>query len=1335
MVETTRAPSIMRIDPSKQLHGESNYKEWCAFYLISFGLTLDPLIAEGGGIKPTDATKAAEWAVMQQWGASQIMAGVDIKEGNRTPVPSTARTAYEVWQALKTAFDPKSASTLLVESLKVLNFTLPSSPSVEAYDEAVANYRSDIQRAKDKGLDTETILSVIFISSLPPSLETTLKIATSNRSSIPDLNTLISTMRGQVVIDNASTSTRESALFGNASSSRANNNSKFASRKKQQQSQLPGPCPHCGKGKHWLSDCTAPGAAEAIEARDERKWGGRRKQEKGQLAEEEYSFVASKQIDPLTAHRRLCHRSSATVSKLASLGRDVIAIKSSSTSREEVKNCAPCRLAKAKQASFPANNSRAARPLDLIHSDLLEWNVKSWGNKKWICTFLDDHTRVLYIALLGKKSDALEAFKTWLAKVERQSGLKVKAFKSDNGGEYISRDFTDFLASQGIEQQFTSPHSAPENARAEAVNETITRGINSIMTDSGLPERWWGEAAQTVVYTYNRTPHSALGGRIPIVEWSGKPVDLSNLRAFGCECYVYIPKATRRKNQPTSYRGVFLGYDLTTKHFRVMNPSLPPNRAVKFARSVTFNEKVFPYRKQDDISGSFKATPALPPSVRLNTTSSDSSSSQTLLTRSNDEPTDDRVTEDEAEILPPLPSPTPNQHWPPPPPRDLPEQQQSPKPSTSSAESSPSIDSPLAGRETSARAEPSSPSPSSPHQINSPEQQVQDPSPPSPAPSSPDPLDLLGGLAEEENPFDAWVRGGAQGGDDGRFEALLASAGAEGTSSEIFTLPTDDPRNIREALGSEESSHWKDAILDEVKSLVREEDQGGYGVLEVLDRSDIPRGKTILPSKIVFARKRDHTGRVVDYRARLVAMGSQQIPGKDFHETYSPTLKAPSLRIMFALAAQEGYIIEQTDISKAYLHGEIDTQDLYMILPAAVAQFDPSLVGKAVRLKKALYGLKQAGVAWNDKLVGRLKSIGYTPTKSDRCLLVHRRPTPTGIEYDYMTVYVDDQLHLSKIQEEIDRQKAELKAAFRKIKEVGRPSKILGVEVTKTDKGWHLSLPTYCRSLVGKFLEPKWRRVHIPMEPKVPSSMPPVDENASPDIIRLYASIIGCLTYACHSVRLDISFAVGVLCRYARGPTQEHVDLALRVVRYLATYPTLGIHYTSGGDGIRGFADASLADAEKVRSTMGYVWLMGNGPVIWRSGSQDRAACSTGEAEFLSLSEAAKDAVWLKSLHQEIGLPLQHPLPLASDSTAALSYTNDSSHHRRFRQVRIEEQVAKDCVEDGTIKTLKVDTRDQLADSLTKALPRETLERHRLALNLVEPPQSGSRGGVEERRS
>jgi hypothetical protein len=138
-----------------------------------------------------------------------------------------------------------------------------------------------------------------------------------------------------------------------------------------------------------------------------------------------------------------------------------------------------------------------------------------------------------------------------------------------------------------------------------------------------------------------------------------------------------------------------------------------------------------------------------------------------------------------------------------------------------------------------------------------------------------------------------------------------------------------------------------------------------YKVFIEVPESSMPAGAKLVGSRFVFACKWNSAGDVVGHKARLVAQGFTQREGVNFTETFAPVAMMTSVCTIIATAAQEGYVLEQTNVDKAYLHGDLD-EDIWMRLPEGIKDSKPA--GTVLKLCKALYGVKQAGRAWNAHL-------------------------------------------------------------------------------------------------------------------------------------------------------------------------------------------------------------------------------------------------------------------------------------------------------------------------------------------------------------------------------
>ena len=107
---------------------------------------------------------------------------------------------------------------------------------------------------------------------------------------------------------------------------------------------------------------------------------------------------------------------------------------------------------------------------------------------------------------MKNKHEVFQKFLEWKAMVERSTGHKVKILRSDNGGEYTSNKFEDYLKKEGIRHKYTIPKTPEQNGVSERMNRTLVEKLRSMLIDSKLPQRFWAEALSTAVYLINRSP-------------------------------------------------------------------------------------------------------------------------------------------------------------------------------------------------------------------------------------------------------------------------------------------------------------------------------------------------------------------------------------------------------------------------------------------------------------------------------------------------------------------------------------------------------------------------------------------------------------------------------------------------------------------------------------------------------------------------------------------------------------------------------------------------------------------------------------------------------------
>jgi len=112
--------------------------------------------------------------------------------------------------------------------------------------------------------------------------------------------------------------------------------------------------------------------------------------------------------------------------------------------------------------------------------------------------------------LLKTKDEVFDNFQEFKAEVEKLTSKNIKTLRSDNGGEYTSKELVSFCKEVGIRRELIFPHNPQQNGVVERKHRTIEESIKEMMNDQTLSMFLWGEEAMTVVYIQNRIPHRIL---------------------------------------------------------------------------------------------------------------------------------------------------------------------------------------------------------------------------------------------------------------------------------------------------------------------------------------------------------------------------------------------------------------------------------------------------------------------------------------------------------------------------------------------------------------------------------------------------------------------------------------------------------------------------------------------------------------------------------------------------------------------------------------------------------------------------------------------------------
>ncbi|KAH9291933.1 hypothetical protein KI387_042879, partial [Taxus chinensis] len=898
--------------------------------------------------------------------------------------------------------------------------------------------------------------------------------------------------------------------------------------------------------------------------------------------------------------------------------------------QEKQDMCVGCFAGKQKRKPFPHEGVwRAKGLLDLVHADLCEpsWKTPTVLGARYFLLLVDDHSRRMWIYLLKKKSDCFASFVKFKALVENQTSRQIKTLRSDNGGEFTSKQFAVFCEKEGIQHQLTAPYTPQQNGVVERRNRTIMEMARCMMHSRGVPYTYWGEAVNTTVYILNRSPCKALQEITPEEAWSKIKPEVSAFRIFGSAAYTLVPDRKRSKLDSKSSRYFFAGYSDHSKAYRLIDTS---TNKIIISRDVDVKEteSFFGCNQQidqqhgsdqqgvvteigslslpDDESGHSHTPPQTPVQSMLSPTESFSSPGNQL-----------------ALVSPP--------------------------------------EVPLASESSVQRR---------PKWYYSTIQDL----------TRDDLSPLLDGRSRRPG------------------ERIDYSEQAQ------FALASDllhirEPQKYSDARGIPE---WETAMQIEYDALIKN---------DTWKLVPLPPGKHPIGCKWVYKIKCKADGTLDKYKARLVAKGFSQQEGIDYEETFAPTAKMVTFRLLLAFAAQFGWKIYQMDVKSAFLNGDLE-EEVYMTQPEGFQACGREHL--VCRLIKSLYGLKQAPRAWYIKIDTHLRDSGFKRSHSDPNLYVKS----TNDDIVILIVYVDDLAITGSGDAAIHKVKSDLCTAF-DMTDLGLLHYCLGVEFWQQDHLIFISQVKYATNLLQKFKMYDCNSSSTPMEVGLKLSAhddsPPVDET-------LYRQLVGSLIYLT-TTRPDLCFAVSYLSRFLSKPKLIHWGAAKRVLRYVKGTLDFGILYQRVADfTLIGYTDSDWGGSvDTRRSTTGYIFSLGSGVISWQSKLQPTVAISSTEAEYKAVVSAGCEAVWLRQILVDFQFSqvTATPLSLFCDNQGVLKMVKNPIYHARTKHIEIHHHYIRQLVDSGEISLHFCPSQEQSADVMTKPLGAFLFVKFRDKLGIV----------------
>ena len=365
---------------------------------------------------------------------------------------------------------------------------------------------------------------------------------------------------------------------------------------------------------------------------------------------------------------------------------------------------------------------------------------------------------------------------------------------------------------------------------------------------------------------------------------------------------------------------------------------------------------------------------------------------------------------------------------------------------------------------------------------------------------------------------------------------------------------------------------------------------------------------------------------------------------------------------------------------------------------------------------KGLYGLEQASRLWNKVLISAFNDAGLSLCASESGVLHCKSEAGLCL----VNIHVDD-YNIATLDEDLRTKIEKVMESLFSVTKLGELQLYLGIVIEDTilsdgRRSIKMHQGPYHERLLTKTNYTKAKPAKTPADPSVKLSILdcPAEDEQQPTWP--YMSVGGSLMYSSICTRPDFYPRVIQLSRYNRNPGDTHVQGQKQILRYLKGTHDRGIHFTepecktNDKVDIIAFVDSDWAGCPDTRrSTIGFVVHLCGGPVAWKSDLKKTLALSSCEAEFMGLTDVAREVIWLCRFLDEIGVEYNIP-KIYCDSASAIKWAEDPVQHQRNKHVELKYYYIRDAVAQNLVEVWKINTIHNVSDIMTKGATKNMAE-------------------------
>ena len=293
----------------------------------------------------------------------------------------------------------------------------------------------------------------------------------------------------------------------------------------------------------------------------------------------------------------------------------------------------------------------------------------------------------------------------------------------------------------------------------------------------------------------------------------------------------------------------------------------------------------------------------------------------------------------------------------------------------------------------------------------------------------------------------------------------------------------------------------------------------------------------------------------------------------------------------------------------------------------------------------------------------------------------------------------------------IDKVKKALGKQY-KMSDLGPVERFLGLRIRRDRLSWTLDIDQeeYIEAILSNYQMSDCKPARTPLPAGAVLEAAKVDASAS--LRTRFQSLMGSLLYACLGTRPDIAFAISRLGKFSANPSEQHLDYLFYVLCYLRGTIDYHLRYDGASNaGLIAFSDSDWAeDRDDRHSQTGFIFKMAGGAISWASRRQPTILLSSTEAEYKAASDTSRQMMWLRTFGDEIGDDISSATPLCIDNQGAIFLADNPHVDRRTKHIDVRYHFVREYIESGSMDIFYVESKKNLADTLTKNVSFAILE-------------------------